>query len=446
MSAEDGAGVPSDGPRPSVSRWSAIASGAEVVRPESVEALASELARARAAGRKVLPAGHGSRLSACGIEREADIVLTTEGLGRVLEYEPADLTITVEAGCTLAQLDRVLAERGQVLPLQTGRARGTVGGLVATAAQGATALAYGGVRDSLIGVRAALADGTVVKGGGHVVKNVAGYGLHRLMAGSHGTLGVIVEASFKVRPRPEARGTVLFTFEEDGGPIVTAPDVLQSGLEPIFVDILQDPGRSRLAVGFEGMADRVAVHLESVTASVAHRGLRGRRVLSRDEDDLLRRTLDDWSDPGARLPEGPRDPDIGERLVAMMSRWPERPVRALLRVDGRPSGIHALATLAQLGAWKGGPSTVIRDMRPGVGTAFLTIDAGDVETAVTAVRSALENARTAGSAVLLAAPRPVAASVDAWGPPPPDFFLMTKIKQALDPDGVLASGGFVGGL
>lgn len=437
-----------------------IAPAAEILRPGSAEALAAELARARAAGRRVLPAGCGSRLTAAGLAREADVVLTTEALGRILQYEPADLTVTVEAGCTLAALDAVLAERGQVLPLQPGRLRGTVGGLVATAPEGATALAYGGVRDRLTGLRAALADGTIVKGGGRVVKNVAGYGLHRLMAGSRGTLGVIVEASFRVQPRAEAQGSVVFELGDDDGPIDAARRVLDSGLEPVFVEVLIDDVARRIAVGFDGMGERVAAHLERVTELVAPARPRGRRVLGPDEDARLRRVLDDWTDPEAVFPGSPDTSSIEGRRPGTRA-----PVGAVLRVTDLPDRIARTARLARPGRGnEGGPGNgkgsakwsaqgigkgstfAMLDIRPGLGSAFVVIESENAAEAVAAVRGALERARRSGCAVVLAAPREVTEGVDAWGPPPPDFFLMQRLQQALDPDGVFARGGFVGGL
>jgi len=429
---------------------------AEVVRPESAEALAAELTRARAARRTVLPVGHGSRLGALGASREAGVVLSTEGLGRVIEYEPADLTVTVEAGCPLAELDRTLAERGQVLPLQPSRARGTVGGLVATAPESATALAFGGVRDRLTGLRAALADGSLVKGGGRVVKNVAGYGVHRLLAGSRGTLGVVVEASFKVQPRPEARASVLFAFEGtgsgrgtaggggmsggdgseggDGGqddPAAAAQRVIVSGLEPLFVDLLWHGDATRMVVGFEGTRERVEAHVEQVVEIVGPWKPEGRRVLSPEEDDRLRRALDDWTAPDARLP--------GESSAPAVS--------VVVRLSDRPARIVRTTRLAMTaGASADGDAQVTADVRRGTGSAFVRIAADRAGAALAAVRAVLESARKTASAVVLAAPPEIVNGIDVWGARPPDFFLMKRIKEALDPESLFASGGFVGGL
>lgn len=142
--------------------------------------------------------------------RPTDITLVTTAIAGVIDHVPADLTVTVAAGTSLADLQRALAEHGQFLPLDPPHAdRATIGGIVASASDGFGRLRYGGVRDDLIGTVVALPDGTIAHAGGRVVKNVAGYDLNKLLIGSLGTLGVIVEATLKVMPMPEARALAM---------------------------------------------------------------------------------------------------------------------------------------------------------------------------------------------------------------------------------------------
>jgi glycolate oxidase FAD binding subunit len=139
-----------------------------------------------------------------------DLALSTARLRHVLEYEPAELVITVEAGITLAGLAGVLAPAGQFLPVSVpDPGRAMVGGLIATNAAGPERLRYGSTRDLVLGVTVALADGSLVRGGGKVVKNVAGYDLTRLFNGSWGTLGVITSASLRLFPIPPVRQTMV---------------------------------------------------------------------------------------------------------------------------------------------------------------------------------------------------------------------------------------------
>ncbi len=175
-----------------------------VAYPETSDALSRCAAALHEAGRAVIPAGNGTHLRLGRPPRAYDVALSTRRMRRVVAHEAADLTVTVEAGCTLAELNDVLASAGQILPLDPPHPeRRTVGSIIATDAWGPWRLAHGKVRDLLIGVTVVLASGTVVRGGGRVVKNVAGYDLMKLFTGSFGTLGIVVEATFKVRPRPE---------------------------------------------------------------------------------------------------------------------------------------------------------------------------------------------------------------------------------------------------
>ena len=179
---------------------------AEAAAPRTV-AEAQEIVRG-ATGLGIVPWGGGTRQHVGYPPERYDLALSTEHLNAITEYEPADLTVTAQAGVTLAQLQRTLAEQGQWLPLDAALPeRRTVGGLVAARADSLRRFACGSVRDALIGVSVINHRGEVVKGGGKVVKNVSGYDLPKLYCGSWGTLGLIVEATFKVAPLPEASAT-----------------------------------------------------------------------------------------------------------------------------------------------------------------------------------------------------------------------------------------------
>ena len=196
LTPEDGGHVV-DGVRPQL-----------VATPSSSAELAAVLACANEHGAAIIPWGAGSGMMLGNVPERYDLALTTARLDRVLEYEPADLVVTVEAGLTLANLQAMLNEQGQFLPID-GPPQATIGGLLAVGHGGASQYAYGRPRDWLLGCRIALVDGTIVHTGGRVVKNVAGYDLSRMMVGSLGTLGVIVEVSLKVAPLPAREETLL---------------------------------------------------------------------------------------------------------------------------------------------------------------------------------------------------------------------------------------------
>lgn len=171
---------------------------------------------ANESGKAVTPRGGGTKLDWGNPPRKADIVLSMARQNRVLEHAWADLTVTVEAGCTIAELQRTLAQYGQRLaidPLWPDRA--TVGGILSTNDSGALRLGYGSLRDLIIGITLVLADGTIASSGGKVVKNVAGYDLPKLATGGFGTLGVITRAVFRLHPLP--RNTKTLTIATESG-------------------------------------------------------------------------------------------------------------------------------------------------------------------------------------------------------------------------------------
>src|SRR6266498_4107469 len=157
--------------------------------------------------------------------RRVDLALLTTGLNHIVEYEPADLTVTVEAGMRFADLQAALGEHGQFLALDPAvDSNATIGGIIATNASGPLRFSFGSARDLVIGTRVANPDGSLTRAGGRVVKNVAGYDLNKLHIGGLGTLGVIVELSFKLAPIPPAlvravgRSSSLDAFVKPVGP------------------------------------------------------------------------------------------------------------------------------------------------------------------------------------------------------------------------------------
>jgi FAD/FMN-containing dehydrogenase len=181
-------------------------------------------------------------------------------LNRLLEHKVEDMTSTVEAGMSLAELQRELDKRGQWLPVDAPNGeRLSIGALLATNASGPRRFGFGTVRDYLLGMTAVLADGRVIHAGGKVVKNVAGYDLMKLFIGSRGSLGAIVEATFKVLPRPETEQFVEVNCDSAGQADQFLEAVLNSELTPVVLDLHRGLLDSRLllVVGFAGTRDEV---------------------------------------------------------------------------------------------------------------------------------------------------------------------------------------------
>jgi glycolate oxidase FAD binding subunit len=233
--------------------------------PTSEAELAEAVRAAAGAGRPLMIEGGGTRGIGHAVEGTR---LATAGLAGIRLYEPGALTLVVGAGTPLAEVEAALAAEGQALPFEPWDARPltgangtpTVGGMVATNASGPRRIQAGAARDSLIGVRFVDGTGAVVKNGGRVMKNVTGLDLVKLMAGSHGTLGVLTELAFKVLPRPETSATVVL----DGLDEVAAGQAMTTALATPY----QVSGAAHLP-GADG--PRTLLRVEGFAASVAHR-------------------------------------------------------------------------------------------------------------------------------------------------------------------------------
>jgi len=253
-------------------RGDAVTATALQAIPANAEDCAELLVRASRERRTVRIAG-GSTKSYLGDARETDIELGTMAIAGIVDHVPADLTITVRGGSPLADVASALAVAGQFLPLDPPHGeRATVGGVIAANANGFWRARYGGVRDLLIGTRTALADGSVVRSGGRVVKNVAGYDLNKLLVGSLGTLGVIVEATFKVLPLPAARDGRLGRFENAADAFAAADAILRAPARAESIAIARRDGAWILLVEARGDAPAVGRCVADAEREVRSRG------------------------------------------------------------------------------------------------------------------------------------------------------------------------------
>src|SRR5918994_7275344 len=247
----------------------------DVVVPGDAQETAAALAEAAALGRAVTPVGGGTALNLGNPPERVDRVLSTERLAGIIDYEPTDLVLSVGAGARLGDVQAVLAEHGQRLPLDPpGGADATIGGLIATGRWGPLRHSAGTLRDLLIGISVAHPSGTVTKAGGMVVKNVSGYDMPRLYLGSLGTLGVVVSANFKVLPRPRAEATVIATYGEPAKAF-SAANGLRHGREPIAaLEVSFLGGAWHLAARIEGRdqtVDAVAGRIQAIASGDATR-------------------------------------------------------------------------------------------------------------------------------------------------------------------------------
>ena len=223
--------------------------GAVTITPASAEEISETLKLASSEGWTVAPVG-GMRW----IKSNANVIVSMLRLSQIIEHEPADLIAVAQAGVTLTDFNARLAENGQWLPLDPpDDGRATLGGVVATGIGGPQQFGYGRPRGLVIGMKVVLADGSQIKAGGRVVKNVAGYDLCKLFTGSYGSLGIITELNFKLRPRPAREATVIAT-----GTIDELRAVLVARLFPVAAEIVS----GRLLVRFAGNEKGVAFQIE----------------------------------------------------------------------------------------------------------------------------------------------------------------------------------------
>jgi glycolate oxidase FAD binding subunit len=353
--------------------------------------------------------------------RRLDGVLDLSGLAAVVDYEPADLTATVQCGIPLAALAARLAAQRQFFPLDPldGSSR-SVGGVLATSASGPLRYRYGTPRDLLLGVRFVQADGTVTWGGARVVKSVTGYDIPKLMVGSLGTLGVLVEATLRLHPLPEAERTWLVTFPTAERAAGLLAAILDSSLQPNRLEILsgtaaatRSGGDAAVAVSFGSVPEAVSAQGEDLVAIA--RGEGGR--VAPAEGDF-------WSRPWGFLADA----------------------TVVLKVAALPAEAAALCgEIQQLAAGIGMAAGIVGEAGNGVLHVALsgTLSAAEWESRVIApLRGRV--APVGGSVVVERAPREVKERLDVWGPvEPATLALMNRLKGEFDPLGTLNPGRYV---
>lgn len=387
----------------------------ESVAPQSAEEVAAILADASQLGKSVIPVGGGTSLSLGNPPRGADIALSTRALSAVIDYEPTDLVLSVGAGARFSDVQAVLGEHGQRLPLDpAGGDEATIGGLIATARWGPLRHSAGTLRDLLIGIAVAHPSGTVTKAGGMVVKNVSGYDMPRLYHGSLGTLGVITSANFKVLPRPRAEATVTATHASVEDAFAAAARVRDTGDPTAALEVGYDGEHWLLATRIEGRERTVQAIADRISTQSGDAG--------RFEQDA---SVAWWRSYVAAL-----DPTVAPDEVTMRLGIRPRATRAL--VEGLVPVLEALgARVTALGATPGVGSVVVR---------FGLAD-GSAERLAEVQRIALDLAE---SATILAAPPVWKEGLDIWGTTPPGLEVMAEIREQFDPRRTLNPGRFAG--
>jgi glycolate oxidase FAD binding subunit len=386
----------------------ALAEQMRVETPSSGEGMAVALRDAAAAGLGVRPRGGGTKLG-WGRPAGADLELRTGALDTIVAHDAADLTAVVQAGVPLATAQAAFAEAGQRLALDPPDPGGaTLGGVMVTGDSGPLRHRFGAARDLVLGVAVALPDGTVARAGGRVIKNVAGYDLAKLLSGSFGTLGVVVEVALRLHPLPQDVVTLRAGAEDPDALAAAAAALAGAPLQPEALDVAWEDGAGAVLVRFAGVAP--GAQADEATAALAAAGLGAEPV---DDEPA-------WA--------GQRE---GQRAS---------PGGVVVRVSGRPSQLPAVLAAARAeGAAAVG--------RVAVGLSWLRLGPAEPPALVGAVER-LRGALTPAPCVVLDAPAEVRSALDPWDEPAdgPRAALMRRVKARFDPAGTCNPGRYAAGI
>jgi glycolate oxidase FAD binding subunit len=411
-----------------------------VVFPNTPEQTAQVLKCAADRDLAVIVAGGTTRLGLGNPPRRYDVALCTRKLTKISYYEPADLTAGVGAGTPLEDLQNLLRRDRLWLPLDPpGSGRTTLGGVVATNAAGPLRHSYGTPRDMVVGMQIATTSGKLIRTGGRVVKNVAGYDLGKLLIGSYGTLGVITEVNLKLYPLPVERETSVFSI----GTLSIARDlrlrILNSPVSLLRMALMD--AETAEVFSFGGQSGRGGPQLELWVEAGGSKS-----VISRTWRDL--NELGRAVSAGFRVQEGESAQEAWQAISdfdnRLRSTYPEAVVlKCILPIAEAEEFLGLVQQEAQNERVRT-PFVVY----PGVG--IIHIGLLDLQNAVRAaglihrIRAAAEKA--GGAVVVVYATPEIKAQVDVWGTPPSGFDLMRRMKATWDPKGTLAPGRFAGSI
>ena len=412
-----------------------------VVYPGSAEEVAQTLEYAAEHGLAVIACGGGTKLGIGNPPRKFDVALCTRNITNVRYYEPSDLTAGVGAGMALDDLQDLLKADGLWLPLdRSGSGKATLGGVIATNASGPLRHFYGTPRDMVVGMQVATTQGKLIRTGGRVVKNVAGYDLGKLLIGSHGTLGVITEVNLKLFPLPAERQTFVLSTGTLGIARDVRRSILTSPIEPLRMVLLDAETAGHVHDGAQ--PDRLKKPEPQIWLEAGG----SRSVIDRTlkELDTLGRAV------GARVHSYEREgAEVAWQKISDFGHWICERHPGVVVLKGTVPIAHSeeLLSLAQQEA-QNEKIRLASVVNPGVGILHLALldlkNAAQAAGLISRIREAAE--KSGGALVVVSAAADVKAQVDVWGIPGSGSELMRKLKATWDPKGTLAPGRFVDGI
>lgn len=405
-----------------------------VVIPGSVEEVSRLLAYAHLGKLAVVPRGNGTKMAAGGIPGKIDLVLSMLRIHRITEHDIPNLSLSVEAGITLAEVQKKLAAtgKGSFLPLDPPYSeQATIGGIIATNSSGPRRYLYNSARDLLLGLKAVNPNGDLVAFGGKTVKNVSGYDMTKLMIGSWGALGVITEITTKLLPLPEASATLLASFEDLAKAGSVTRKILHSVLLPSAMELMDgkaagqlgEKARYLVAFSLEGVGEAVERQVAEIGELAKREGAVDTKVLKGEDDRNF------W---------------IRVRDFALAST-----ASVILRSNVVISKLtETLGNYEKMAQAAGVDCALIGHAGNGILTSYiLDYGAAKMGPVVDLIgKFTDEAAKHEGNLIVESSPRDLKERVSVWGRPRSDEVVMRRLKETVDPGGVLNPGRFVGGV
>jgi len=417
-----------------------------VVTPATIDEVSRVVAYASQEHRAIVPRGNGSKMKMGGIPKKVDIVLSTRRLNRITDRDCENLTLSAESGLTLGEVQQGLAKvgKGYFLPLDppfTDQA--TLGGIVATNSSGPKRLLYGSARDMMIGAKAVFPNGDIVVSGGKTVKNVSGYDMCKLLIGSYGTLGILCEMTFKLLPLPEKEATLGLSFSalEDaddfvrelrGGQLIPSSIEILNGLavQKMRYSVSMPPnGNYLVAVGLEGVAESIDRQVTEMSEMGKKHGALEAVTLDAEKHQAFWVALRDFS---SRLT------DEDSNVISMKSNFLISKCGDILgsyEKIARGLGIHC-AFISHAGN-----GILYSHALPGKSFRSKADSFVELIEKLTA-----EAAKNGGGLVVESSPPSIKKKVDVWGQSRSDYVVARRLKEQIDPAGILNIGRFVGGI
>jgi glycolate oxidase FAD binding subunit len=440
---------------------------AAAVRPSDAAEVADLVRVANAEKLAVIPCSGRSKLGIGGVPARYDVALDLSAMNRVVSYDPGDLTLSVEPGVRIEDLQRELGEHGQFLPLEVAFSeRATVGGAIATNAYSPLRAHFGSTRDFVLGMEFVTGLGEIAKSGGRVVKNVTGYDLHKLLIGSLGTLAVITRVHFRTFPRPAERRVFTAAFATAGAAHEFCRAVAASPLEPRAIEML-DPGAAEISgLAAQAAADARAWRVVIVASGSAAVVMRHARDIEHMAHDAHSTHFEMWS--------GADGAPCIRAIREFVRRARERSAgAAILRIALLPASAAALAekfaaiadaheldaALSVGSAGSAGTGYVALWPRSAKRAEASSAPTGDglpdaapnreEASLAAAIKEVLQAAASDGAPArgfVEWCPTALKRRISVWDEAREDCVLMQRVKQIFDPNGVLAPGRFRGGL